>query len=227
MIGSARVLGLIPARGGSKRLPGKNLRPLAGRPLIAWTVAAGRQSRYLDRLVLSSEDSAIMQAAAELGCDVPFRRPGVLATDEADSTEVILHALEQLPGYDVLVLLQPTSPLRTGADIDAALERLRDSGAASCVGVTEPHPSPWWCFTQGSGGRLHPLFPDAPRRSQDLPRTWALNGAFYAARCDYLRVHKSFTGPDCIPYPMPAERSVDIDTTLDWILAERLLAREE
>jgi CMP-N,N'-diacetyllegionaminic acid synthase len=226
MIGGARVLGLVTARGGSKRLPGKNLRPLAGRPLIAWTIAAARNCRYLDRLVLSSDDPAIMQAAADLGCEVPFQRPAELATDQATSLEVVRHALMQLPGYDILLLLQPTSPLRTGADLDAALERLHTSGAGSCVSVSEPHPSPYWCFAAREDGRLRPLLPDLPRPGR-APRTWALNGALYAVRTRYLDARASLTGEDCIPYPMPAERSVDIDTALDWALAELLLHREE
>ena len=124
MIDGLSVLALVPARGGSKGLPGKNIRPAAGRPLLDYTVAAARSSACIDRVVLSSDDEAIMRVARASGCEVPFRRPAALATDEATSIDVVLHALDQLPPHDLVVLLQPTSPLRTAADIDGACRLL-------------------------------------------------------------------------------------------------------
>jgi CMP-N,N'-diacetyllegionaminic acid synthase len=133
VIGDRKVLALIPARGGSQGLPGKNILPVRGRPLLAWSVDAARGSRRVDRVVLSSEDEAVIAAARACGCDVPFRRPYALASDTAPTIDVVLHALDALPGYDVVVLLQPTSPLRTVADIDGACVRFATSGAPACV----------------------------------------------------------------------------------------------
>src|SRR5688500_10349967 len=143
MIAGRSVLALIPARGGSKGLPGKNLLPVDGRPLLDWTVQAARRSRYIDRVVLSSDDPAIIAAGLAAGCDAPFVRPAELASDTAGTLEVVEHALDRLPGYDVLVLLQPTSPLRTAGDIDGACERMVASGAGSCVSVSLVEQSPY------------------------------------------------------------------------------------
>jgi N-acylneuraminate cytidylyltransferase len=136
MIEGQSVLAVIPARGGSKGVPRKNLRDVAGRPLIAWTIAAARGSSHIDRLVLSSDDEEIMETARRHGCDVPFRRPAELATDEADSMAVVMHAVETLAErYDYVVLLQPTSPLRASADIDGAIATCLRHMAPSCVTV--------------------------------------------------------------------------------------------
>ena len=159
MISSYSVLALIPARGGSKGVPRKNVRDLAGRPMIAWTIEAAHGSRYVDRIVLSSDDEEIIKTARQHGCDVPFVRPPELATDEADSLSVVRHALSMLPEhYDFLVLLQPTSPLRVTADIDGAVERCAETGAAVCVSVCETDKSPYWMLHLEPGGVVRPLF---------------------------------------------------------------------
>ena len=220
MIGERRVLGLIPARGGSRRLPGKHLRGLGGRPLLAWTVEAGLASRHLDRLILSSDDPALMALAEELGAEAPFRRPAALADDMASSEAVVAHAWELFPDYDLLVLLQPTSPFRTAADIDGLLERLVASGAPACVSVTRPAKSPYWCYRERADGILEPLFPEV----QKTP-PWQLNGALYGVTREAWRAHGRLLPPGTRPWPMPAERSVDIDTELDLALAEVLLQR--
>ena len=120
-------------------MPRKNIRDAAGKPLIAWSIEAAKKSRYVDRLVLSSEDSAIIDVARTWGCEVPFVRPPELASDEADSMQVVRHAIDSLPErYDYLVLLQPTSPMRLAADIDVAIERCVNTGAQACVSVCEP-----------------------------------------------------------------------------------------
>jgi len=225
MIEGLRVLGLIPARGGSKGLPRKNVLPLAGRPLIAWTVAAAQGSRYLDRVVLSSDDDEIMAAAGQAGCEVPFRRPADCATDQATTLDVARHAIGQLPGFDVLVVLQPTSPLRSAADIDATLERLAEHSAASAVSVTEPAKSPYWSYRMADDGRLQALLDGelAKKRRQDLPAAYVLNGAVYAARIDWLLAQGGFVGDDTVAHVMPAERSLDVDTALDLKLVELCL----
>lgn len=218
MIGQLKVLALIPARGGSKGLPGKNIRTVAGRPLLAWSVEAARASRSVDRVVLSSDDDAIMEAARACGCDVPFRRPPELATDSAASIDVVLHALDRLPGYDVVVLLQPTSPMRTADDIDAACERLQDGGVPSCVSVCAVQQSPYWMYHLDARQALTPVLEAPPgiTRRQDLPPVYVLNGAVYAARGDWLRRTRSFVTRETVAHVMPAERSIDIDTFDDF-----------
>jgi CMP-N,N'-diacetyllegionaminic acid synthase len=218
MIAGRSVLALITARGGSKGLPGKNLLPVNGRPLLAWTVDAARRSAYVDRVVLSSDDEIIAAAALACGCEVPFRRPDELASDTAATIDVALHALAELPGHDWLVLLQPTSPLRTAADIDAALERCVATGARSCVSVTAVEQSPYWMYRIGDNDRLNPIMEALPAasRRQDLPAVYALNGAVYVADTGELKRTRSFINTDTVAYVMPAERSIDIDTAADF-----------
>lgn len=218
MIGERRVLAVIPARGGSKGLPGKNILPVNGRPLLAWTVDAARASRHIDRYILSSDDPAIIDAARSLGCEAPFQRPAALATDTATSIDVVLHALDAVGGYDVVVLLQPTSPLRTAEDIDAACERFAASGAPSCVTVCEAQQSPYWMYRVGESAVLEPFaaVPPGVTRRQDLPRVYALNGAVYVADATWLRASRSFLGPQTVAQVMPIERSIDIDTPADF-----------
>lgn len=212
------VLAIITARGGSKGLPRKNVLMAGGRPLIAWTISAARESSAIDRVVLSSDDDEIMEAAKMWGCEVPFRRPPELASDTATSMDVVLHALDQLPGYDFVVLLQPTSPLRTSADIDAAFKQILSSGAPSCVSVCEAEQSPYWMYRLKENGQLTKLIPESigVTRRQDLPLVYTLNGAIYIAQIDWLRKTKSFIGDGCIAYQMPRERSIDIDNAEDF-----------
>jgi len=212
------VLALIPARGGSKGLPGKNILPAGGRPLLDWTIAAARASRYIDRVVLSSDDDAIIAVALACGCDVPFRRPAALASDSAPTMDVVLHALDQLPDFDIVVLLQPTSPLRTTADIDAACERMVKSVATTCVSVTEAEQSPYWMYQIDPNLALQPIIaaPENASRRQDLPKVYVLNGAVYVADTGRLRSTRAFVTRDTIAYVMPPHRSIDIDTAADF-----------
>lgn len=210
------MLGLITARGGSKGVPGKNVRVVGGKPLIAWTIESALACKTLDRLILSSDDEAIMQVALERGCEVPFKRVARLATDEATSIDVVIDALQRCPGYDWIVLLQPTSPLRQPGDIDEAMRCCLALGAPACVSVCAAEQSPYWMFNLRNGDRLHPLLPspEAARR-QELPPAYVLNGAVYVARTTWLMNTRSFFGPDTVAYVMPVERSIDIDTETD------------
>lgn len=228
MIDGLRVLALIPARGGSKGLPGKNILPVGGRPLLAWTIQAARASRYIDRLVLSSDDLAIIAVAEREGCEVPFRRAAALATDAATSVDVVIDAIERLPGHDVVVLLQPTSPLRAAADIDAVLESLCRRSAEACVTVRPAEEHPYWTFRMDEDGRLAPYCTPAngiPAQRQRLPDAWCLNGAVYAARIPWFLRAKTFFGAQTIAQPMPVERSVDIDTEAQLERVEQLLRK--
>lgn len=223
-----RVLGLIIARGGSRGLPGKNLLPLGGRPLIAWSVRAGAEATLLDRVVVSTDSLEIAEAARRAGGEVPFLRPAALADDEAAVEAVIEHALATLAGgYDTIVLLQATSPLRRGEDIDGCLRRLWEGGAPSCVSVAPSAKHPAWMFSLGDDGRLVPFIAERPAttRRQDVSQAYAPNGAVYAAEVDWLRRVGRFYAPETIGYVMPVERSVDIDTRIDLEWAEFLVSR--
>lgn len=224
MIGARKVLALIPARGGSKGIPGKNIADLAGKPLIAWTIEAAQACSGVDAIVLSSDEHAIAEVATRFGCAVPFMRPSALATDEASSMDVVYHALEQLPEFDVVLLLQPTSPLRTSADIEACLNLLKAAPAVVSVRPSVDHP--YLTYDINDVGIMTPYAkPSAGQslRRQDLPGAWCLNGAIYAADADWLKSKRSFLASETIAYQMPSERSLDIDTVADLRLADEIL----
>jgi CMP-N,N'-diacetyllegionaminic acid synthase len=215
---------LIPARGGSKGIPRKNIKHIAGKPLIAWTIEAALRSSLLDAVVVSTEDEEIAEVARRAGALVPFLRPAALAQDDTPGLDPVLHALDQLPQFDAVLLLQPTSPLRTTEDIDACLRLAAQRRAPSVVSVTEPDAHPYWTYRVGSDQRLARLIDEAPvTRRQDLPLVAALNGALYFAESKWLRSNRSLLGPETLAYMMTRERSVDLDTPLDWKIAELLL----
>lgn len=224
-----RVLGVVPARGGSRAIPGKNLAPLGGRPLLAWTAEAALASS-LTRVMLSTDDADIAAAGRALGLDVPFLRPAELATDDAASIDVVLHALDALEGedgpYDAVMLLQPTSPFRTVDDIDAAIALLGTSGADAVISVVDVgghHPARMkWL----EGDRLidPPFVEEVENQPRQSLRPMVIrNGAIYLTRAAVLR-RRSFKGGDCRALVMPAARSVNIDVPLDLTVAEALLA---
>jgi CMP-N,N'-diacetyllegionaminic acid synthase len=218
------IFALIPARGGSKGIPRKNIREIAGKPLIAWTIEAARAVPGIAAVVVSTEDEEIAAVARAAGAEVPFMRPVELAADETPGVDPVLHAIDQLPQYDAVLLLQATSPLRTSVDIEGLLVLAESSGAPAVVSVRAPHDHPQWMYRMGEHDALEALenTPPADRR-QDLPAIYALNGAMYFARTDWLRAQRTFIGPGTLGYVMPSERSIDIDAPLDWRIAEMLL----
>ncbi|MCF3628027.1 acylneuraminate cytidylyltransferase family protein [Thalassospiraceae bacterium LMO-SO8] len=228
MIDGKTCLGVIVGRGGSKGLPGKNVADLAGRPLVAWSVSAALESVHLDHTILSSDDDAIIAAANDAGCDVPFRRPSELATDTAPVADAMIHALDHLDGnFDYVVLLPATSPLRTGADIDACIEACH-TGADCAVTVCESAKPVEWACRLGPDGRLTPVIPGDGllTRRQDIAPTYLPNGAVYVVRTDWFRQHRAFYSQNLVACVMPDERSIDIDTELDLMTA-RLLAERQ
>ena len=230
MIEGRTILAVIPARGNSRSLPGKNTVLAGGKPVIAWSIEAAQASRYVDRVVLSSEDEKMMVVARQWECEVPFARPSELATDEARIEDALLHALDALAEtYDYLVLLQPTSPLRTSEDIDRCLEICQRTGAPACVSVSEPRRSPYWMYRVDDDGRMEPLIEDGPgiHRRQDLPKVQSLNGAVYVAETGWFRRHETFFGPETRAYVMPFERAIDLDGPTDLLLLHTLLANPE
>lgn len=227
MIAGRSVLAIIPARGQSKGVPRKNLRVVGGKPLIAWTIDAAKASRYIDRLILTSEDEEIISVAKQLGCDVPFVRPAELAQDATLGIDPVLHAITELPGYDVVVLLQPTSPLRITADIDGCIELCVSRDAKTCVSVTEVEQHPRWMYDLAEDDRLVSLISDGRTyaRRQDLPPAFILNGAVYVADCAWLSAQRTFSGEGSVGYVMPRERSLDIDTEMDLKTCDEVLRR--
>jgi len=223
-----KVLALIPARGGSKGIPRKNVKPIAGKPLIAWTIEAALRSSSLSDVVVTTDDEEIAEVSRRHGAHTPFMRPGHLAQDHTAGIDPVLHALEELPRFDAVLLLQPTSPLRTTADIDACVRLACDTAAACVVSVCEPTQHPYWTYRLDTTGRLRPLI-DLPAvtRRQDLPPLYAANGALYFARTEWLQSKRTFITPETLAFVMPAERSVDLDTPLDWKLAELLLKESQ
>jgi CMP-N,N'-diacetyllegionaminic acid synthase len=227
VISRKSVLGVVPARGGSKGFPRKNIALLAGKPLIAWTIEAARQSKYIDRLVLSSDDQEIADVAAGAGCEVPFLRPTALARDDTPGVDPILHVLETLPGFDYVVVLQPTSPLRLAADIDRCLEICIEREAPSCVSMVEAKPAEW-LFRLGEGGRLEALSRSSRpvARRQDAEPFCALNGAVYVSEVGQLRRTRMLVSDATVGYMMPPARSADVDTALDLMWCEFLIAHQ-
>ena len=227
MINERSVLGLVTARGGSKSLVGKNLRLLGGKPLVTRVIEAGLASSLIDQLILSSDDAEIISAAKAVGCEVPFVRPAELATDQARSIDVAHHAISALrESYDYIALLQPTSPLVAPQDIDGCIERCHTNGASSCVTIAAVDKHPAWMYRLAPDMGLHAIEKrsDRPSRRQDLQPVYALNGAVFVAKRDWLMASDDFIGADSLGYEMPKERSVDIDTQLDLAIAEAMLA---
>ena len=221
------LLALIPARGDSKGIPRKNIRPLCGKPLLHWTIGAALASACVDHVIVSTEDPEIAEVAKAGGAEVPFLRPADLATDTAPGIAPVLHALEQLPHVSDVLLLQPTSPLRTSADIEAIVALRQQAGRKSAVSLMPSAKHPAWMYSLGQDQRLEPLLPlNGVHCRQELTPAYVLNGALYLASRDFLLEEEAFISPDTVGYVMPSERSVDIDTPLDWQWAEFLLEQK-
>ena len=221
------LLAIIPARRGSKGIPRKNIKPLMGKPLIAWTIEAAKRTSCIDRLAISTDDEEIAAVARDLGADVPFMRPAELAVDDTPGIATVLHAISQLPCYDWVLLLQPTSPLRSAEDIDGIWNLCQERGARTVVSVCEVLKHPYWIYHCDAQQRIQPFIKnssDATRR-QDLTPAYALNGALYLAKTDWLIEKQTFIGPETLGYIMPPERSVDLDTPQDWRWVEFLMGK--
>jgi len=226
MIDGKKVLAVIPARGGSKGLPGKNIMPLKGKPLIGWTLLSARESRYVDRIILSSDDPDIIQTARRLDCEVPFERPPDLADDLASGFDVLIHALDNLEEhYDYAVYLQPTSPLRAAVDIDACLLKCHQQNVSTCVSISATDKPPEWLFYLRPDDGLSPYIEERPDKlqRQRFDQLYLPNGAVYAVHTGRFRQTGKFINSDTVGYLMPKERSIDIDDLVDVRLAECLL----
>lgn len=228
MIDDKRVLCIIPARGGSKRLPRKNVLPLAGKPLIHYSVAAAMASEHFDRVIVSTDDTEIADRARESGADVPFVRPAELATDTATAVDVLIHAVDffEQTGdqYDFVVLIQPTTPLVQANDIDQAIQTIINTGTRSCVSVCKVSERPEWMYSL-DGDMATPFFEseNSASRQQDLSELFRLNGAVYVLKRDLLNQRLIVDQKSLSAIVMPKDRSIDIDEQIDFTIAETIL----
>jgi CMP-N-acetylneuraminic acid synthetase len=224
------VLAIIPARGGSKGLPGKNLLPLVGQSLVARAAAAARDSAVVDRVIVSTDSRDIADEARRAGADVPFLRPAALAADDTPMLPVVQHAVETLEAEgwtpEIVVLLQPTSPLRRPAHVREAVMQLRATRADSVVSVVElpRHMSPDYVMRM-TDGELKPFLPEGERhtRRQDARPAYVRDGTVYVFWRRTLARYGSIYGERCLPLVVAAEDSITIDEPADWATAERLL----
>jgi len=220
-----RLLALIPARGGSKRLPRKNLLPLHGRPLIEWTIGAVKGIADVCDILVSTDDAEIARLAVQVGASVPWMRPPELASDSAGSVDVAIHALDRYEAehgpVNGLLLLQPTSPFRTTSSIRKGIDLFKHGGGLPVLGVSPIRMNPAWTYLIDDG--LLVPFADAPPSSLISLPQYIVNGAFYLVTGNHLREYKSFTGSRTIPLVFESEvESLDIDTALDFAVAEAI-----
>jgi len=222
MFNEKTFLAIIPARGGSKRLPRKNVLDLAGKPLIAWSIEEGLKSKYIDKIIVTSDDDEILDIAKKFGSDT-IKRPDELASDTATSFDAVKHAIDNVDEYDYVLLLQPTSPLRTSQHIDEAIELLMSRNANAIISVTEMDHSPLWSNILPDDRSMEGFLQDEVlhKRSQDLPTYYRLNGSIYICKTERLLTEESFfIKDDVYSYIMDRESSVDIDEAIDFKLAE-------
>ncbi|MDN3513523.1 MAG: acylneuraminate cytidylyltransferase family protein [Candidatus Brocadia sp.] len=224
------MIAIIPARGGSVGLPGKNIRPLKGKPLIAYTIEAARKSKIFTRVIVSTDQREIADVSAFYGAEVPFMRPKELATNDANSMDVVFHALQWFEKHEnyipeVTTLLQPTSPLRDAQTIVEAYELFTTRRAARLVSLKESDEHYHWMYSI-SGERLRPLSGNFHGgRRQDLPIVYSLNGAIYMGKSSLLLKDKSYLGPDTVGFVMSRSKSIDIDDIVDFFVAETILEK--
>jgi len=227
MLSRRTFLAIIPARGGSKRLPRKNVLDLVGKPLIAWSIEAGLNSEYIDKIIVTSDDKEILDISTRFGADT-INRPDELASDTATSFDAVKHTLENIESYEYVVLLQPTSPLRSFKHINEAIELLESKNADAVISVCEMDHSPLWSNTLDDSLSMKEFLKDEVlnKRTQDLKVYYRLNGAIYICKTDKLLKEKSFFLKDNIfAYKMDRESSVDIDVEIDFIIAKALITK--
>jgi N-acylneuraminate cytidylyltransferase len=228
-VSTLKTLAIIPARGGSKRLPGKNLRPFLGQPLLQWSIAFARRLPQFDRVIVSTDSPEIADCARAAGAEVPFLRAAELASDTAGSAEVALDALDREAAagrdYDLVALLQPTSPMRGPERWDEAYRLIGRPGTDAVVGVSPARDHPMHTFTVDADGRLDPWggVQDLALRTQELPPAVSVNGSLYLIRTKALREERTFFPKRTVGVPCTEPwEPVDIDTEADWVVAEAL-----
>ena len=229
MLNKFHVTALIPARGGSKRLPRKNVKLLHGKPLIAWSIEVAKASKYIDRVIVSTDDEEIKKISEQYVAEVPFLRPEHLSNDHASSFDVIKHTIDSLQldrSNELIVLLQPTSPLRLVSELDTALEFFIAKNAKGIVSISETEYSPMWSNTLPENGCMSDFIrPEVQgKRSQDLPTFFRLNGSIYIYETlALLEQSKIFFDNNVYGFETALETAIDIDTGLDFLIAETIM----
>ena len=231
MIEKNKIVALIPARGGSKGIKNKNIIDLCGKPLISYTIQAALESKYIDKVIVSTDSQEIADVAIKYGAEVPFLRPGELASDTSKTIDAVMHAVGELEKrkeeYDILILLQATQPLRTADDIDSAIELFIKNKGQSLVSVSPVEDNPILIRTIDNLGRMNSILPmKSTCRRQDMPLYYRVNGCIYINLICELDLNTSFND-NKIPYIMPKERSVDIDEIKDLLIAQYYISRNE
>nr|BFD31180.1 acylneuraminate cytidylyltransferase family protein [Pigmentibacter ruber] len=225
-LSNKKILGIITARGGSKGLIRKNILPFGNKPLLAWTIETAKNSKYIDRVILSTDCPEIKDVALQYSCEVPFIRPADLATDTATSADVISHVLNNIEGFDYFVLLQPTSPLRSSNDIDSCIEKCINENAPSCISVCKSDIYPQLMYSIEDKHVLKPLLiGENQTRRQDMKNYYTLNGSVYVVDISFFKKHGIFITNHSICFEMPKERSIDIDDEFDFAIAELMLSK--
>lgn len=230
MFNNKSILALIPARGGSKGIPRKNIIDLCGKPLISYSIIAGKNSKYIDSVVVTTDDDEISDVARKFGADIPFLRPKSLASDTSKTIDAVLHAICTLKDmgreYDTMVLLQPTQPLRTSTDIDKAIEKYMNEDCIPLVSVSEVNDNPL-LIRSISNDRLHPLLNvSSTCRRQDMPKFYRVNGCIYINEISDIKDNTSFND-NPLPFIMEVSHSIDIDALSDLALADYYLRSEK
>ncbi|MBU1026505.1 MAG: acylneuraminate cytidylyltransferase family protein, partial [Candidatus Margulisbacteria bacterium] len=227
------ILGIIPARGGSKGIPGKNTRLFGGLPLLAHTINEAKKSKYLSQVILSTDSPEIAEVGRQFGAAVPFLRPAELATDVISVVPALQYCLNRIEQdkklhADYVVMLQPTTPLRRVKDIDGAIKLLLDTMADSVISVSPVMQHPYYMYYLNGKNKVKPL-PEANKaigkRRQDFPEVYIRNGAVYAAKKEFLEKTRCIYDENSVAYVMPAERGINIDEEMDWELAEHFLRK--
>jgi CMP-N-acetylneuraminic acid synthetase len=234
MIDGKKVLAIIPARGGSKRLPRKNVLPLNGKPLIAWTIEAAIKSEFIDKVIVSTDDKEVSEISETFGATIPFVRPSTLSSDTSTSVDVVNHALEFLHEnndvYDIVILLQPTSPLRTTKHINEAMQLFRKKKASGVISVCPTEHSPLWTNVLNENFDMSNFISNKFKniRSQDLPTYYRLNGAIYIADITTFKKESTFMlSKNLFAYVMQPNESTDIDEKVDFYAAKYLMLNSD
>jgi CMP-N-acetylneuraminic acid synthetase len=222
----SKIIAIIPARGGSKRIPKKNIKKLIDKPLIYYTISEAKKSKFISKIIVSTDSKQIEKIAKNLGTETIIR-PKKLAQDNSSSLDVVQHViknLESLNYFDIIILLQPTSPLRTVTDIDSAINLFLKSKCDSVIGMTEVTHPPEFMY-RITNKKIKPLIKTKikSKRRQDMPKTYQINGAIYICNRDLIMKKHTMFGKNIVPYLMPIERSIDIDTMFDFDLAKTIL----
>lgn len=223
MIANNKVLAVIPARGGSKGLPKKNIKKLNGKELIGWTIEAAKKCKYIDKVIVSTDCNEIAEVSKKFEGEVPYLRPAEISGDNAKTCDVVDYVLKNVDeNYDILILLQPTSPFRNFEHIEKALELFCNDNASSVVSVCETLKSPYWTFWIDEHHKMQPILNDkfSDERRQDLKVAHHLNGAIYIQRVEHFLSAKKFIYEDSLAYQMDRKSSIDIDDIIDFKFAE-------